>query len=153
MTTRRANSAFRGVSHPREGGRRLEHPPRDERGEITQTVIVAPALFLLIMAVVQYGLVAHARNVAEAAAQEAVASAGSFDAKADDGHASATAALDTLGPKMLTSRAVNVERTPTTVTVTVTGTALSFIPGLSPQINETASGPVERYVAPEADSP
>jgi hypothetical protein len=35
----------------------------------------------------------------------------------------------------------------------VTGTALSFIPGISPKIVESSTGPVERYVPPEAETP
>ena len=126
---------------------------KNERGEITQTVIVAPVLFLLIMAVIQYALVAHARNVAEAAAQEGVTSAAAFDGTETAGRTSATNALDTLGPAMLTDRTIAVERTLTIVTVEVTGTALSFIPGFSPKIVEVSTGPVERYVPPESDTP
>ncbi|MEG9227294.1 TadE/TadG family type IV pilus assembly protein [Aeromicrobium sp. Sec7.5] len=126
---------------------------RDERGEIATTLLVAPTLFLLIMTVFQFALIAHARNVAEAAAQEAVASASTFDGTAADGQASATAALDTLGPRMLTNRTVDVDRSATTVTVSVTGTPLSFIPFLKPTIVETSTGPIERYVAPESDVP
>lgn len=127
---------------------------RNERGEaMTQTVIVAPVLFTLIMVVIQFALVAHAQNVAEAAAQEGVAAARRFDANEVDGSAKATAALASLGPRMLTGQSVSIRRTSTTTTVTVRGQVLSLIPGYSHTINETASGPVERYVAPEQDSP
>lgn len=127
---------------------------RNERGEtMVQTVIVAPALFLLIMGVIQVALIAHAQNVAEAAAQEGVAAARKFNASAADGEATASAALADLGPRMLTGREVVVARTATTATVTVTGRALSIVPGFGRTIVETSSGPVERYVAPERDVP
>lgn len=126
----------------------------NERGDtMVQTVIVAPVLFLLIMGVLQFALVAHAQNVAEAAAQEGVAAARRFDAKASDGVVEANSALDTLGARMLSERQVSVDRSQTRATVTVTGRVLSLIPGVKPSINETASGPVERYVAPEVDGP
>lgn len=127
---------------------------RDERGEtMVQTVIVAPALFLLIMGVIQVALIAHAQNVAEAAAQEGATAARQFNATSTDGHVKASSALAVLGPRMLTDRKVIVDRTTTTATVTVTGRALTIVPGFSPRIVETSSGPVERYVAPERDVP
>lgn len=127
---------------------------RDERGEtMVQTVIVAPALFLLIMGVIQVALIAHAQNVAEAAAQEGVTAARKFNATAADGQMKATAALAALGPRMFTGRKVIVDRTTATATVTVTGRALTIVPGFSRTIAETSSGPVERYVAPERDVP
>ena len=44
---------------------------RDERGSMSlaQVVITAPALLFLLMLIVQFGLMFHARNVAEQAAQ------------------------------------------------------------------------------------
>lgn len=130
---------------------RREH---DERGDtMVQTVIVAPVLFLLIMGILQFALVAHAQNVAEAAAQEGVAAARRFDAQSSDGVAEANSALDTLGPRMLHERRVSVARSQTTATVTVTGRVLSLVPGIKPSISETASGPVERYVPPQVDGP
>lgn len=125
---------------------------RDESGEsMVQTVILAPALFLLIMGVIQVALIAHAQNVAEAAAQEGAAAAREFNATEADGRAKAASALAALGPRMLTGRRVVVDRTATTVTVTVTGRALTLVPGFGRTIVETSSGPVERYVAPERD--
>lgn len=127
---------------------------RCERGEaMTQTVIVAPVLFLLIMTIIEFALVAHAQNVAEAAAQEGVAAARQFDADQSAGVTNATDALSSLGPDMLTERNVRVTRSPTTVTVTVSGEALSLVPGLHPHISETSSGPIERYVAPQKAGP
>ena len=43
---------------------------RDERGavSIVQVVLIAPALLLVLMFIVQFALVAHAQSVAEAAA-------------------------------------------------------------------------------------
>jgi hypothetical protein len=114
-------------------------------------VIVAPAVFLLIMTVVQVALIAHARNVAEAAAQEGVAAARRFDGTATDGSATATAALGALGPRMLTDRRVSVGRSSTAAEVTITGRVISLAPGLGLTITATASGPVERYVPPGAD--
>lgn len=113
---------------------------------IVQTVIVAPALFLMIMAIIQIALVAHARNVAEAAAQDGVAAARQFDGTTTDGRAAANSSLDALGPRMLTDRHVTVERTTTRASVTIVGHSLAFIPGISPRIEVTSAADVERYV-------
>jgi Flp pilus assembly protein TadG len=126
----------------------------NEKGEaIAQTVIVAPVLFALIMGVIQFALVAHAQNVAEAAAQEGTSAARRFNATEADGKVEAISALRSLGPKMLSARDVKVDRTASTVTVTVTGQALSLVPFLHPNVSETASGPVERYVPPVEAGP
>lgn len=130
---------------------RLQH---SERGEtMVQTVIVAPALFVLIMGILQFAIVAHAQNVAKAAAQEGVAAARRFDADAADGYAAANSALSGLGPRMLNERRVKVNRTQESASVTITGRVLSLVPGFKPAVSETATGPVERYVAPQEDGP
>jgi len=119
---------------------------RGDRGDtVVQTVIVAPALFLMIMAIIQIALVAHARNVAEAAAQDGVNAARQFDGTTATGHQAANQALDTLGPKMLTDRHISVDRTTTTASVTITGRSLSFIPGVSPRIEVTSVASIERW--------
>lgn len=126
---------------------------RDERGSIASSLVISATMFLFVMGIIQLGIVLHARNVAEAAAQEAMSTAAAYDGTESSGQSSATQALDTLGPDVLSDRTVKVERTTTTVTVRVTGTALNFLPGISPKIVETSTGPVERYVPPESDTP
>lgn len=126
---------------------------RDECGSIASSLVISATMFLFVMGIIQLGIVLHARNVAEAAAQEAMSSAAAYDGTESSGQSSATQALDTLGPDVLSDRTVEVERTATTVTVRVTGTALNFLPGISPKIVETSTGPVERYVPPESDTP
>ena len=46
----------------------------------------------------------------------------------------------------LVGAAVDVDRGAETVTVTVTGTAPSFVPGLNTAVDVTVTGPVERWV-------
>ena len=126
---------------------------RDDRGSIASSLVISATMFLFVMGIIQLGIVLHARNVAEAAAQEAMSTAAAYDGTESSGQSSATQALDTLGPDVLSDRTVEVDRTATTVTVRVTGTALNFLPGISPMIVETSTGPVERYVPPESDTP
>jgi Flp pilus assembly protein TadG len=125
---------------------------RDERGtaSLAQTVLVAPALLLALMLIVQFGLLFHAKNVAENAAQEGAAAGRRFDGSKAAAAERARTFVAELGPRMLTGRTVTAHRTPETATVTVTGTVISLVPGLDLTVSESASGPVERYVPPVA---
>lgn len=124
---------------------------RGERGaaSLAQTVLVAPTLLAVLMLIVQVGLVLHARNVAEQAAQAGAAAGRAYDGSESDARASTLAYLGSLGDRTLAHRGVVVERTTDTASVTVTGTVLSVVPWLDLQVSESASGPVERFV-PEA---
>lgn len=113
-----------------------------------QLVLVAPALLLMIMAIVQFGLLAHARNVAEQAAQEGAASARRFDGTQATGEAEALKYLTLLGPQTLQNRTAVATRGAQSASVTVTGDVLSLVPGLNLSVSETATGPIERYVPP-----
>lgn len=125
-------------------------PNRDEQGSasIAQTVITAPVLLFTIMLIVQFGLMFHARNIAEQAAQEGLASARTFNGSAAQGRAEATALLASVGTSTLKNRDVQVARGAETARVTITGTVLSLVPGVHLSVSESAEGPVERYVPP-----
>lgn len=109
-------------------------------------MLIFPALLFALMLIIQFALWAHATSVAEAAAQDAAAVARRADGSQAGGAAAANKALATLGPKMLTSRSVNVTRSATTASVTVTGQVVSLVPGVTLRVRETAEGPVERFV-------
>lgn len=125
-------------------------PGRDERGatSVIQLVLIAPALLMMMMAIVQFGLLAHARNVAEQAAQEGAASARRFDGTEASAKADALKYLTLLGPQTLTDRDVVVNRGAQNATVTITGKVLTLVPGLDLHVQESSTGPVERYVPP-----
>jgi Flp pilus assembly protein TadG len=135
-------------------GRRRWLPVRRRDGEggysIVEAVITLPALILFVFTVVQYGLVWHARHVAEAAAQDGLRAARAYQATTGDGQAAAADYLHQVAPRLLTSTDVSVTRSTTTVTVRVRGQVLSAIPGAHFTVNETVTGPVERFVAPGA---
>ena len=123
---------------------------RSERGasSVAEMVLVAPALLFALMLIVQFGLMFHARNVAENAAQEGAAAARSFDGTDVAAKDTTNQYLQALGTQTLKDRSVTVDRSPETATVTVTGTVISVVPGLHLHVEESASGPVERYVPP-----
>ncbi|WP_036492179.1 TadE family protein [Nocardioides sp. CF8] len=126
----------------------------DERGamSLAQVVITAPALLFLLMLIVQFGLMFHARNIAEQAAQEGAAVARRFDGTQVQGREKALQLLTAVGEGTLKNRDVTANRTADTATVTVTGTVVSVVPGFSLSVSESASGPVEKYVPP-VDNP
>lgn len=126
--------------------RPLRRAGRDERGfETAETVIVLPALLLLILAIVQGGLWYHGTNLVQAAAVNAYEAARLYDATTADGVTAGTATADQAGG-MLTSVNVNVDRNVTEVTATVTAITPGLIPGVNTTVTKTITGPVERWV-------
>lgn len=117
---------------------------RDEGAASVELVLATPMLLLLIMAGVQFALWAHARHVAQAAANEGVQSARAYHSSAAAGKADTEALLRDLSGGSLTGTAVTASRSATTATVTITGHASSVIPGLTFPIRVTVTAPVER---------
>jgi Flp pilus assembly protein TadG len=122
----------------------------DERGSASvELVILLPVLFAVMFLGMQAALFYHARTVAIAAAQEGARAAGAENGKTSDGINAAYAFIsDAGGNDVLSGANTSANRTPTTVTVTVTGHSLSVIPGWNPVITQSASLPVERLTAP-----
>jgi Flp pilus assembly protein TadG len=118
---------------------------RDDRGlTATQLAVLMPALIFWIMLTVQYGLWFHARQVAGAAAAEAVDAAQVPDGTADGGVQAARSFLTQSGN--LDELRVDVERTAETVSVEITGRAPQLVPGISWSVTARAESPVERFV-------
>ncbi len=126
--------------------RRPRSTGRHERGSVTiQLVILMPALFVLMFTGMQAALIYHARTVAIAAAEEGARAAGAQDGTGTRGAAAATDFVHTAGgDNVLRAVTTRASRTPTDATVTVTGLALSVVPGWSPTISQSATVPVER---------
>ncbi|MDE0775227.1 MAG: pilus assembly protein [Nocardioides sp.] len=122
----------------------------DERGSASiELVILLPALFAVMFLGTQAALFYHSRTVAIAAAQEGARAAGAEYGKESDGVQAAYEFIsDAGGADVLSSARTTATRTPTDVTVTVTGRSLSVIPGWNPVITQSASLPVERLTAP-----
>ena len=108
-----------------------------------ELAIVASGMIVLTFAVIQVGLVFHARSLAHAAATQGVNAARAYGATDEAGRLKAQAFLDQAGTG-LRNQAVTVRRSGNDVTVTVTGTAISVLPGLTFRIEQSAHGSVER---------
>ena len=122
---------------------------RNDRGSSTlEYAILFPVLLLLIMAGVQAGLFYHARSIAHAAAEEGARTAAAQTATAGMGEATAADFADRTGSGLLNNVRVDVSRTRTTATATVSGTASSLIPGTTWTVTQTVTRPVERVTSP-----
>lgn len=118
---------------------------RDGGFSTLEAVIVIPVVIVMTMVSVQYVMVWHGRNVAEAAARNGLRVARGYQATAPQGSASCAHYLDSVADKMLADRRCTVERGGQTVNVTVHATVMSVIPFGSFTIDEAASGPVEVF--------
>ena len=114
---------------------------------VVEVAITFPVLMLLVMFIVQFALLWHARHVAEAAAQDGLRSARGYSSTAELAQQDAQSYLAQVAPRLLLQPTVDVRRTPTTVTVRVHAGVLSIVP-LGLGVDETAVGPVERFVKP-----
>lgn len=122
---------------------------RDERGMTTiQVAILFPVVLFWIMLIVQYGLWWHAKQVANAAAAEAVDAAQVSAGTARDGEDAAASYLAQSGN--LDDITITVSREPTTVTVEVHGDAPRLVPGIEWSVTARSSAPVERFI-PESE--
>ena len=117
-----------------------------ERGSASiQMVVLLPALFAVMFLGMQAALYYHARTVAIAAAQEGARAAAAETGTTGRGTAAALDFVaDAGGDDVLTAVSVAGARTPTAATITVTGRALSVIPGWKPRLQQSATAPVER---------
>lgn len=117
-----------------------------ERGDTLISGVLTLGLVLLTIGLAVQALAyAHARSVAQAAAQDGVQAASSEGAGAGVARADALlAAAGGAGARLRPS----VQSTTSVVTVVVTGSAPHVFPGLSlmlPAITASASAPLERY--------
>ena len=136
------------LSPPRHRPRpaRRHSPARPgERGSASiQMVVLLPALFAVMFLGMQAALSYHARTIALAAATEGARAAAAEHGTTTDGTRAAASYLADTGGDALTRTAIRTDRTPTTATVSVSGLALSVLPGVSPTITASATMPVER---------
>lgn len=120
-----------------------------ERGSATvELVIATPALILLLLFVVQFGLIWSAQQAAQTAASTAVNTARAQGANAGLGQAQGTATLQQIAGKQLPDAAITVTYSATTATVVVTGHPQSLIPGWHPQVTAHVSAPIETLTQP-----
>jgi Flp pilus assembly protein TadG len=117
-----------------------------ERGSVSlQLAVIFPVVLTLLLLSVQAGLFFHARHVARAAANEGLRAARLYDHTAGDGQAAAAQLLRQSGGDLISDEQVTAARDTNTASVSVTGHAISLLPGISLNVSETSTGPVERF--------
>lgn len=125
---------------------------RGDRGAVSAELVVAtPLLLFMLLAIVQFALWSHATHIAQAAASQGLAAARAQHGTAAAGSASAQQMLDQLARGPLTGASVSTDRTATSASVRISGTATSVIPFLSLPVRAEAAGPVERFVPAVGD--
>jgi hypothetical protein len=125
-------------------------PSRDadrDLGSVTLGVAaVFPACLALVLLVVQAALIAHARDIAEAGAQEGLRQARLYNGTAELGRRAAHDFLGQTGDGLLTAVTVDATRDSDRARVEVRGRALTLMPGIHLRVRGVAAGPVERFV-------
>ncbi len=109
-----------------------------------QVAILMPAFLFWIMLTVQYGLWWHAKQVANAAAAEAVDAAQTPTGTEGQGVNAAQEFLDEAGN--LRSITIEVDRGAETVRVEVRGRAPQLVPGFAWEVTARSEAPRERFV-------
>ncbi|MDN5771542.1 MAG: pilus assembly protein [Microlunatus sp.] len=119
---------------------------RDERGSLTlEASILFPALLAIMLVGVQAAMWFHARSVAIGAAADG-ARAQSLERAVDgDGQAAALEFVSQAGGEdVLRGVGASSRRSPTSVSVTVTGSSMSLVPGWNPSVEQSATVPLEQ---------
>lgn len=111
-----------------------------------ETVIVLPAVLLLIFVAMQAGLWFHARDVAIHAASAGATAASAENAADAAGASAAQGFIDQVGA--LRNVDIDVARTGATVTVTVSGHSPAIVPGMAlPPITQSSTAAIERWTS------
>ena len=118
-----------------------------DRGDASvEAVIIVPVIVVLTLLVVQFVLVWHGTDVAQAAAQTAARTAAAYRAAPVTGRPPEMPTSPQVAPNLLPGRTVTVTADAATVTSTVHAQVLTILPFASFDIQETASAPRERFV-------
>jgi Flp pilus assembly protein TadG len=141
------------ISAVRRAGAALRRRHRALRGRdgdagysVLEAAITLPIIIVLLLIIVQWAIVWHTRNIANAAAQEALRTAERYNSTGSAGRQDGETYISQVAPHVLPGGCVAVQRTATTVTVHVhCKIKLSVVPFGSYWVDETVSGPVERF--------
>lgn len=126
---------------------------RSDRGALSmEMVVLLPLALSLLFLAVQGAVYYQGRAVALASAQEGARDAAGFKGTDAQGRSSAVDFASRAGGSgLLEDPDVAVRRDPTagTVTVQVTGTTMSLVPGWDPTVSMSATRNIEEFTAPE----
>jgi Flp pilus assembly protein TadG len=121
---------------------------RADRGASTlELALLTPILLLVIMLVIQFAMVFHARHVALAAAQSGARVArgqngGDWKGASEE---KAREYVQQIGPELLPGASASAGGDRDQRWVTVSGTAVRVVPFLEFHVSQRSSGPIECY--------
>jgi hypothetical protein len=117
---------------------------RDDRGALSASVAVLPAVLMLFFGVVQISLWFYGRSVATTAARHGVDAARVETGTLADGIATTNQFLDQVGG--VDGSRVRGHRTSTEAEITVIADPITVLPFFGVDITVTIDAPVERFV-------
>ncbi|MDG4821871.1 pilus assembly protein [Asanoa sp. WMMD1127] len=117
----------------------------DRGASPVELAIVAPLIILLLFVAIQIASIFIARSAALSAAQEAVSAQRAYQAPPGVGISKAQAFLANTSEWLGAASVVPAPAPADEVAFTVTGQALSVIPGVSFPVSQTAHGTIERF--------
>lgn len=119
---------------------------RDRGSATLELVLIFPIVLTAIAGGITAALFFHARNVAQAAAQEGLREATAVNGTGQAGEQRARQFIDNAGGNDIL-RNVTVTRSVSAnwATVTVQGRSLTLLPGVNLPVEQSATGPVERF--------
>lgn len=131
------------------GWRRVRQRLRDdERGSSSvEFAILAPAVLLLVMIVIQVGVAYHSHQVAQTAARHGVDEVRTRDGSTGAGISAANDFLAQAGGG-LRGTDVSASRGAEVSSVSVSGNVVSIVPFVSFTVDVTVNAPTERIVQP-----
>ena len=122
----------------------------DERGStVVEVVLVIPVLMLILVTLIQFALWAHAAQVVQLAASEGDRTARSLGGSPTAGVGQAQTILHGADSDLSSSGVVVVVMPGDQARITVTGTAISLLPGLSLPVSAVQVGPVQEFRSSE----
>lgn len=117
---------------------------RDDRGALSASIAVLPAVLTLFFAVVQISLWFYGRSVVATAARHGVDAARVESGTLADGFATTNQFLDQVGG--VEGATLSGHRTATEAEITVVADPITLLPFFKPGITVTIDAPVERFV-------
>lgn len=128
---------------------RRQAPVREDRGgSVIELAILFPLIILVVFGAVQIAVYHTARTLALTAAQAAVSAERQHDAEPGDGKEHAQEFLAQAGDWLADAQVSDPVYTDGQVSYIVTGTALTLVPGITWEIQQTAHGTREEFTTP-----
>jgi Flp pilus assembly protein TadG len=110
-----------------------------------EVAVLVPVLMVLVLAVIQFALWAHAASVVQSAAAEGSQVARDVGGSAGAGEIRAQAAVSRLGSAVVQSPQVHAFRDTDSAGVSVRAVAEPILPFLRFTVSATSSGPTQRF--------